>query len=353
MPKSRHVHSRVGALLLVTFAACAASVAAQPGTGAPRQEQIRSGPAAERKPVTPVFDPNLNVKQAIDAAVARATADNRRVIVVWGWEGDPWAVRLRDQFAALDAARIIKYHYEVVWADIADPTAGPLNMAVAQIYGVQPDPKKKPLLTVLHGLGDATGQALVTVPTDGWEDPRKARSSSPDYALYKIHQFLLSHKPPALKAGQIIDKANTDARSRSVPVMLNFVEPFEPWCVKFRTWMEQPEIASIMAKHFVLAWVDLERMDGSEQALDRYGGKNADTLPWFVFIDVDGRRLAPEAGTPGKKEVALGFPTGEEVPQFAQFLKTAAPGITEAELKTIQDSLRAASEPAKAPAGTP
>jgi hypothetical protein len=96
-----------------------------------------------------------------------------------------------------------------------------------------------------------------------------------------------------------------------------------------------------MDKHFVVTRVDVNRMTDGYKLMSAYGGDKAMTSPWFIFIDADGKRLAPAEDS---KDLDIGFPTGDEIPQFVAMLRKAAPKLSDTEATAIETSLKAESE---------
>lgn len=322
--------------------------AAQP----PRTNLIRPAPRAERAtPVRP-FNADTDVRAAIEAAKARAAADNKRVLVIWGDNASVWAPMMLECAQRPGVATALLYHYEVVWADIGDPTIGPINLAICQGYGADPAPETGrrafPYITIIESIGPEAGKAVITRSTKGLENERKLAAGQFDYNHLLMEDFLLDHKRQPLVAQQVLEKAKAEAKRRGLPIFLIFDEVADGWCVRFRHWLAKPEVKPILDRHLVVTRIDVNRMTDGFKLMDVYAGDRAETSPWFLFCDVDDKRLAPVVGS---EDDNLGFPTGEEIPRFVAMLRRVAPKLSDDEAKAIEASLRAETEPK--PVGKP
>jgi hypothetical protein len=104
--------------------------------------------------------------------------------------------------------------------------------------------------------------------------------------------------------------------------------------------LELPAVSKLMEKDFVICWIDVDRMKGGKDIeLKMNGGKQG--LPWFVFLDPDGKPLA-DSDDGGSN---LGCPyTEAEVEAFRGLLLKAKQRLTEAEVGTIIDALHEAGD---------
>ncbi len=74
----------------------------------------------------------------VDAALARAAADNRRVILVMGANWCHDSRGLAGWFETPRFAEMLAAHYEVVYIDAGQPQAGlPNNLDIAQRFGLE------------------------------------------------------------------------------------------------------------------------------------------------------------------------------------------------------------------------
>ena len=104
--------------------------------------------------------------------------------------------------------------------------------------------------------------------------------------------------------------------------------------------MARKDSAPLLAKYFVIRTIDVERTLGGQELCDGYGGKDSG-LPWFLFLDRDGKTLA----TSGSGDQNLGCPyKPEEIVTFGALLHKAAPGLAQEDWLALQRSLDAQRE---------
>jgi hypothetical protein len=300
-------------------------------------------PPLKPKPVATLFNPQQNVKEVIDAAIKRGAPERRRVIVFWGFNASRWSIKLQEQLDIPDTARMLRFDYELVAADVGEAGFGPLNMALAQTYGakIQVEPNMMPYVTIIETIGEKAGQPVLNRSTQGLEKPRSSKENG-DYYSLKIQDFLGANRAPQPTGQDVVSGALAESKSRSLPLFLYFLDQEDPWCHRFYSWLKRPEVAEALAKHFVVATVDLVRYEGAAKEFSRFGGEQSEASPWYVMLDANAQRLAPLAD---KGEKDLGYPTGDEVANFVAMMKRVAPAMTDAESKTLTDGLAAVVAP--------
>ena len=100
--------------------------------------------------------------------------------------------------------------------------------------------------------------------------------------------------------------------------------------------MARPEVAALLARDFVCLEIDTERTVGGQELLERRRQKRGDGIPWFQFLDAQGKELACSSGPQGN----TGFPASdEEIAWFGEMLKLGAPRLTAEDRATLQRSL--------------
>jgi len=102
--------------------------------------------------------------------------------------------------------------------------------------------------------------------------------------------------------------------------------------------MALEDVAPVLAKDFVVLKIDQDRMVGGKDLLARYR-KQSGGLPWFVFLDGDGKvRITSDDPDRGN----IGYPgwAGSE-PHFRSMLQAAAKHMTPAEIDALIKSVKA------------
>jgi len=96
------------------------------------------------------------------------------------------------------------------------------------------------------------------------------------------------------------------------------------------------EDAAIFQKEFVTAKIDIDRMTGGKDVLAAYPKSDKQGIPWFVFLQPDGKELGDSMGPKGN----IGCPnTEEEINDFLEIVKKVAVTLTADDLDALRKSL--------------
>jgi hypothetical protein len=104
--------------------------------------------------------------------------------------------------------------------------------------------------------------------------------------------------------------------------------------------MASKDVAPLLAKEFVFAKLDYDRAKGAQEIRKRYiDGEQG--LPWFAFLDGDGKALIHSTGPQGN----TGFPAQpEEIAHFKTMLQTVKKKLTDEEISFLVTSLEEANK---------
>ncbi len=150
--------------------------------------------------------------------------------------------------------------------------------------------------------------------------------------------------PPAARA--VVDDAVRRARAEDKVVLIEFGASWCKWCTNFQNFVQSEEVGSLIASNYVVANLVVKEDEdkkalehpGGEALMDEWGGADAG-LPFYVFLDADGSKLADSKMLPGEKNI--GFPaTPEEVDAFVGLLDRTAPRLPATDRDRIIDYLR-------------
>jgi thioredoxin-related protein len=85
-----------------------------------------------------IYDPDVDMKAQITAAVKRAGAEERNILLMYGGNWCPWCHRLHELFAA-DAAikKVLAERYIVLLVDVGEKPGQPLNQDLVDLYRVK------------------------------------------------------------------------------------------------------------------------------------------------------------------------------------------------------------------------
>ncbi len=298
----------------------ATPTAAVPGSAVPPATQEK--PAKAEKPT--VYNEAADAKADIAAALVRASANHRRVLLQWGANWCGWCIKLHGLSKSnREISKELLYEYDIVYVDIGKWDK---NTDLATLYGA--DLKTGvPYLTVL----DESGKVLANQETGVLEDPA---TSAHDPA--KVLGFLKKNQAEYLKAGDLLADAQARAASENKRVFLTFGAPWCGWCHKLEDWMATPAVKALLAKDFVIRKIDVDRTLGGQELYAQYRPAN-DGIPWFCVIDAQGKPLATSVNA---KDENIGFPSkDEEIAVFGALLAQVAKNLTAADIEALKHSL--------------
>jgi hypothetical protein len=104
--------------------------------------------------------------------------------------------------------------------------------------------------------------------------------------------------------------------------------------------MASKDVAPLLAREFVLLKIDYDRARGAKEIEKRYIDQEQG-LPWFAFLDGDGRALIHSTGPKGN----TGFPAKpDEIAHFRTMLQTVKRKLTDEEITYLVTSLAEANK---------
>ncbi len=105
--------------------------------------------------------------------------------------------------------------------------------------------------------------------------------------------------------------------------------------------MASKDVAAILAREFVPLKIDQDRMIGGMDLERRYTGKKSVGIPWFVFLDGDGKPLVTSDGPKGN----VGFPAApHEIAYFKTMLEKVKRHLTDQDIAILIRSLEEANK---------
>jgi len=104
--------------------------------------------------------------------------------------------------------------------------------------------------------------------------------------------------------------------------------------------MASKDVAPLLAREFVAVKLDYDRAKGAKEIEKLYIDKEQG-LPWFAFLDDDGKALTHSTGSKGN----TGFPVQpEEIAHFKTMLQTVKKHLTDEDIAFLVTSLEEASK---------
>jgi thiol:disulfide interchange protein len=158
---------------------------------------------------------------------------------------------------------------------------------------------------------------------------------------------LLAQTPNAIapRADALMSAALKRAQAERKIVLIEFGASWCVWCRTFETFVHAPEIKQIIADNYVLVNLTVQERDdkkalenaGAQEAMNTWGGAKSG-LPFYVFVDATGRKIADSNAMPDGTNI--GFPaTAQELQAFVGVLDKTAPRLGKVERTKIVDYL--------------
>lgn len=271
-----------------------------------------------------LYDEAADGSAQIDAALARAKLDGKRVLVQWGAEWCGWCHWLNDAFTGdRGLARELLYEYEVVHVDIGQFDK---HMDLAEKLGAGFEGAGVPYLTILAEDGSVLVNSS-SVPFECADTGDGLR-----HAPAKLLAFLDVYEAEPRAAQALLDAALAEAKTSNRIVMLSFGAPWCGWCHRLEDWARSPEVAPVLGKAVHFAKIDVERNTDGKAVMERYRKDASGGIPWFCLVAADGSVLAT-SDVDGKN---LGCPwTPDEKAAFDALLAEHASALTAEERTAI------------------
>jgi thiol:disulfide interchange protein len=160
-------------------------------------------------------------------------------------------------------------------------------------------------------------------------------------ALVPVRGRAASQGSPA-PADTIVASAVGRAKAEDKVVLIEFGASWCTWCRSFEAFVKAPDAGPIIDANYVVTNLTVrEREDkkalenpGADAAMDRWGGAGAG-LPFYVFLDGTGRKIADSNAMPGGGNI--GFPAvPAEIAAFLGVIDRTAPKLAKAQRDTLE-----------------
>ena len=292
-----------------------------------------------------IYDETADARTLVLAALEKAQASDKQVLIQWGGNWCGWCWKLHDFFDENpDVKAILDEHYEVVLVD--SKTSDDLQAALStKVRGV-------PYLTFLDkDGGKLADQPTGVLETGSYHDPSKvipvleswvgkeAPEGAPRVEARAPEQTATRPLPPANTAHGIYDRAVAYAKEQEKTALVLFGTSTCGWCKRFDAYLQRPGMASVLEDNLVVAHINQGTLaDGKALREKLAGTPNSGGVPWFAFVDGDGKVLVNALSPKGN----VGYPyTGEEMGYFVGLLRSV-PQLSASEIAVMERELQAA-----------
>lgn len=281
---------------------------------------LAPGAHAERKAI---YNPDADARADIQAAVAKAAKENKRVLIQWGANWCGWCHLLHQFFEEdAEAKSILAASYIVVLVDTDKNKDLLEEMAV--------EPRGIPYITIL----DATGKKLVDQDTGALETGSR---HDPE----KVNPFLKKWQPGASggeeNAESRVAAAVKEAEKDGKAVFVHIGAEWCGWCKRLDALLENDTVGPIMRAHFVVVKLDQDTVADAKAFRAGQGSTLDGGIPWYAALDASGKLVATSDAPSGN----TGYPARpEEIDWFLSVIKRAVPTMDASELGRLEAEVR-------------
>jgi thioredoxin-related protein len=322
----------LGAVLIL---AMSAGVALAQQTEATKTSKSKS-PAKQAS----IYDKTADATVQVEKAAERARRENKRILVMFGGDWCGWCHKLHGLFASdPEIRKTLSYEYELVMVDTQAPNAEPLLKRCKDALSQEESQRGVgyPFLAVL----DASGKVITAQRTDPLEE-------GDHHDPKRVQAFLTRWTVQPKEAKTVVEEALSRAASEDKRVFLTFGAPWCGWCHRLSDWLAQPEVAAILDRDFIITKIDIDRMTGGKEVMNRYRTNPSGGIPWFTILDAKDKSLGTADGPAGN----IGYPfQPKEIDHFLTVVKGTGRRIEDGQVDRLRKSLEEAAARIKQQSG--
>ncbi len=149
----------------------------------------------------------------------------------------------------------------------------------------------------------------------------------------------------------LLETAQKNAKAEGKVVLVAFGASWCKWCKAFDAFVEAQSVRQIIADNYVIVKLTVQER-AEKKALETPGAQAAmnswtkpfTALPYYVFLDAEGQKLADSKAMPDGSN--FGFPaTKQEIEAFLQVLDRTAPRLSKAQREKVAEYLSSSGKP--------
>lgn len=146
-------------------------------------------------------------------------------------------------------------------------------------------------------------------------------------------------KPKAESAEELLESALKKAKADKKAVFISFGSPMVSWCEHLDKFHARAAVKKILDDHLAFVKVDLVETSGGAELFKKYSPDDDVSVPMWVILSSEGKVLADSFD---ENKTNVGFPyEDDELKHYKKAIKKAIPKLTEKEVDTLVDELKA------------
>jgi thioredoxin-related protein len=276
-----------------------------------------------------IYDKSADTQVQLAKAMETAKRDDKRILVMFGGDWCGWCHKLHELFASdAEIRKILSYEYVLVMVDTTAPGAEDLFGKCKAT--LTKDELQKGVGFPFLGVLEANGKVVTAQRTDPLE-------TGDHHDPGRVKEFLNGQAVTPKDAEVVLRDGLSLAASEDKRVFLSFSAPWCGWCHKLSDWMNQPEIAAILDRDFVMVKVDIDRMNHGKDVMRQIRPKADGGIPWFAVLDAKGKPVGTADGPQGN----IGYPfKPEEIDHFMALVTKEGRRIEASQCQRLRQSLQ-------------
>lgn len=159
--------------------------------------------------------------------------------------------------------------------------------------------------------------------------------------FFCVASFCLAGEPKtrADSAEDLLNAGLKKAKADNKAVFVTFGLDGEMWSEHMNKFNARPAVKKILDKHMVFVKVELQDNAGAAELYTKYAPDANTGVPFWVILSPDGKVLADAID---ENKMNVGFPNEEnELKHYKKVIKKAIPKLTDKEVDTLMDELKA------------
>jgi hypothetical protein len=326
------------------------------------EENTCLGPHGERVTFPlHVYDETADASRTLSEGLAKARAENKRVLAMWGENMCQFCLFLEDILANDPNCKpVVRSDYVWVRIDLGrEYSKGNIkNLNLAEFYGLthlqmpRPDGKTMgaPALCIIDpetgktvGVTDPQRDLLSGV-MGGNDMVAKPMTMNRLFDEKVIYKYLVENRPNPKPASQVMGAATAQAGSQSRNILAFFSMPDDD-SDRVAAWLHQPAVDGILSRAFIPMNIDIERNPGGRELLQAASSKPV-LPPFIAVLDAAGKPIGADS------QFAALPKTGAEIDAFVKGL-AAAGKLSDTDKSALAKSLKEAATASSDPQKTP